>query len=51
MCVVYQQVYVSVEAFEFHKAQPHYQAWANFKAEGGVVSQDVVKSKGTFYTF
>ena len=33
-------------ALDFHKEQPHYKAWADFKASGGVVSQEAVKYTG-----
>ena len=37
-------------AIEFHRAQPHYKAWAEFKAKHGVVSQSVAKCAGIMYT-
>jgi autoinducer 2-degrading protein len=37
-------------AVEFHRAQPHYKAWAEFKKKHGVVSQTVAKCAGIMYT-
>ena len=44
------QAYVDAAAIDFHKTQPHYKAWADFKAAGGVLSQTVAKSKGVDFT-
>ena len=38
------EVYVDSAAVDVHKAQPHYDLWKEFKASGGVESQNVVKS-------
>lgn len=32
------ELYSSEEAVEFHKKQPHYEAWAKFKESGGTVA-------------
>ena len=37
-------------AIEFHRAQPHFKAWSDFKAKYGVVSQEVEKLDGTMFT-
>jgi (4S)-4-hydroxy-5-phosphonooxypentane-2,3-dione isomerase len=44
------EVYDSVEAIDYHKKQPHYQAWADFKESGGVISSTTHKSDGLFMT-
>ena len=44
------QAYVDAAAIDFHKTQPHYQAWADFKKAGGVLSQTVAKSSGVDFT-
>jgi len=43
---VFFEVYQDAEAIAFHREQPHYKAWADFKAEGGVLSQEVLKMEG-----
>jgi len=40
---VFYEVYKDDEAAAFHKTTAHYNAWADFKASGGVASQSVVK--------
>jgi len=40
---VFFEVYVHDDAAAHHKTTSHYQSWADFKASGGVVSQQVVK--------
>ena len=35
---------VDAAAIDFHKTQPHYQAWADFKKAGGVLSQTSTKA-------
>ena len=35
------EVYKSKEALAFHKEQPHYKKWADFKAKGGTVLSQV----------
>ena len=37
-------------AMDFHKATPHYKAWADFKDKYGVVSQEVIKADGIDFT-
>ena len=41
---VFYEVYENADAVAFHKEQPHYALWTDFKASGGVISQAVVKS-------
>ena len=43
---IFYESYVDADAVTFHKTTDHYKAWANFKAEGGVVSQTVIKADG-----
>lgn len=38
------EVYKDAAALATHKTMPHFKAWADFKAEGGVLSQTVVKA-------
>ena len=45
--VVYEN---DTSAIEFHRAQPHFAAWGDFKKKYGIVSQEVEKLDGTFYT-
>jgi len=42
------EAYKDADAIAFHKEQPHYQKWADFKASGGIVdgSQTVAKATG-----
>jgi quinol monooxygenase YgiN len=42
------ELYQSVDAIDYHKAQPHYALWANFKENGGVISSTTFKSDGLF---
>jgi quinol monooxygenase YgiN len=42
------ELYQSVDAIDYHKAQPHYALWANFKENGGVISSTTYKSDGLF---
>lgn len=37
------EMYKDEDAVTKHKETPHYKAWADFKAEGGVLSQTVSK--------
>merc|ERR1719446_1865284 len=39
------EVWTDQDAIKFHKEQDHYKAWANMRAEGGVISQTVVKTR------
>jgi len=40
---VFYEAYTDDEAAAYHKTTDHYKAWADFKATGGVASQDVWK--------
>ena len=42
------EVYSNKEAVAFHKAQAHYQSWADFKASGGTISSVSHKADGVF---
>jgi autoinducer 2-degrading protein len=42
------ELYQNVEAIDFHKAQPHYNLWADFKASGGTISSVSHKMDGEF---
>jgi Antibiotic biosynthesis monooxygenase len=42
------EVYESPAAVDFHKTQPHYQAWADFKESGGTLSSVSHKADGEF---
>jgi quinol monooxygenase YgiN len=44
-------VYKDADAVAFHRETPHYKAWANFKAEGGVISQEVIKASAIDFTY
>jgi quinol monooxygenase YgiN len=44
------EIYKDDAALAVHKTLPHYQAWADFKATGGVVSQKVAKFTADNYT-
>jgi autoinducer 2-degrading protein len=44
------ELYDSPGAIEFHKEQPHYQLWADFKASGGTISSVSYKTDGEFLT-
>lgn len=46
---VFYEAYRDEEAVAFHKASPHFGAWKDFKATGGVLEQSVIKGKGIFY--
>lgn len=35
---IFYEVYDDKDAVVFHKAQPHFDLWTQFKASGGVVS-------------
>ena len=43
-------MYDDEDAIKFHKTTDHYKAWADFKAEGGVLSQSVVMSSAVDFT-
>jgi len=42
------EVYGSSADVDFHKTQSHYQAWADFKESGGVISSVSHKADGEF---
>eukprot|EP00980_Cylindrotheca_fusiformis_P013321 scaffold3389_cov119-Cylindrotheca_fusiformis.AAC.13 len=42
------EIYENASSVEFHKAQSHYQAWADFKESGGVVSSVTNKADGEY---
>jgi quinol monooxygenase YgiN len=44
------EVYRNMAAIDHHKQQTHYQAWADFKANGGVVSSTTFKCNGVDVT-
>ena len=44
------QVYKDAEAVAVHKEQPHFKAWSDFKASGGVVSSVSAKADLPFAT-
>eukprot|EP00930_Biecheleria_cincta_P030263 TRINITY_DN20962_c0_g1_i1.p1 TRINITY_DN20962_c0_g1~~TRINITY_DN20962_c0_g1_i1.p1 ORF type:complete len:132 (-),score=20.10 TRINITY_DN20962_c0_g1_i1:26-421(-) len=37
-------------AIDFHRAQPHFKAWSDFKEKYGIVSQTVEKLDGVMFT-
>jgi hypothetical protein len=45
---IFYELYENMEAVDFHKKQPHYQAWADFKESGGTVSSVSHKNDGEF---
>ena len=42
------EYYSDDDAVVYHKAQPHFALWTDFKTGGGVVSQTVFKADGLF---
>lgn len=44
------EVYQNPAAVDFHKAQPHYNLWANFKESGGVIASTSYKTNALFLT-
>ena len=44
------ELYVGPEAIDYHKAQPHYNLWADFKESGGTISSTSYKTDGEFLT-
>mmetsp|Transcript_28197 Transcript_28197/g.90141 ORF Transcript_28197/g.90141 Transcript_28197/m.90141 type:complete len:101 (+) Transcript_28197:772-1074(+) len=44
------EVYASAEAVAYHKEQDHYKLWSEFKASGGVASQEVQKMTAANFT-
>jgi autoinducer 2-degrading protein len=45
------EVYKDADAVAVHRETPHYKAWADFKAEGGVLSQTVIKADAIDFTY
>lgn len=48
---VFYEAYVDADAVAKHKTFDHYKAWADFKAAGGVKSQEVIKAAGVDFTY
>jgi len=44
------EVYKDTDAVAFHKEQPHFALWTNFKESGGVISSVSHKLDGIFLT-
>lgn len=44
------EVYENADAVAFHKEQPHFKLWGDFKASGGIVSSVTKKCTGVFMT-
>ena len=44
------ELYENAAAVDFHKQQPHYNLWADFKASGGTVNSVSHKTDGEFLT-
>lgn len=42
------ELYQGPEAIDYHKAQPHYALWANFKESGGIVTSVSYKTDAEF---
>jgi autoinducer 2-degrading protein len=42
------ELYQNAAAIDYHKAQPHYNLWADFKASGGTIASVSHKTDGTF---
>ena len=47
---MFYEVYDDDEAIKFHKTTDHYKAWADFKAEGGVLNQAVAMTSAVDFT-
>ena len=45
---MFYEVYTDLDAVLFHKEQPHFALWTDFKASGGVVSSVSHKCDGLF---
>lgn len=45
---MFYEVYQNAEAVEFHKKQPHFKLWTDFKASGGVIQSVSYKCDGVF---
>eukprot|EP00542_Grammatophora_oceanica_P017450 CAMPEP_0194029916 /NCGR_PEP_ID=MMETSP0009_2-20130614/3546_1 /TAXON_ID=210454 /ORGANISM="Grammatophora oceanica, Strain CCMP 410" /LENGTH=100 /DNA_ID=CAMNT_0038669739 /DNA_START=168 /DNA_END=470 /DNA_ORIENTATION=+ len=44
------ELYKDASAIDHHKAQPHYNLWADFKASGGTIASTSYKTDGEFLT-
>ena len=42
------EAYINQDAVNYHKLQPHYLRWADFKTSGGVISSSVTITEGVF---
>jgi quinol monooxygenase YgiN len=42
------EIYENTAAVDFHKTQPHYQAWADFKESGGTLRSVSHKADAEF---
>ena len=49
-CFFFYELYENMKAVDYHKQQPHYNLWADFKASGGTVSSVSHKTDGEFLT-
>ena len=47
---IFYEVYRNSDAVDFHKTQDHYNAWATFKENGGVIESISYKVDGEFMT-
>ena len=43
-------VYKSSAGLDFHRTTPHYKAWSDFRASGGVEKQEATKALAIDYT-
>ena len=43
-------VYKSKEGLEAHRTTPHYKAWSDFRASGGILSQEASKAWAVEWT-
>ena len=44
------ELYKNPAAIDYHKQQPHYYLWANFKESGGTIDSTTYKMDGEFLT-
>jgi len=44
------ELYKNAGAIDYHKQQPHYNLWADFKASGGTIDSVTYKTDGEFLT-
>ena len=47
---VFYEVYKDAATIDVHKTFDHYKAWADFKAGGGVLSQEVMKTSAVDFS-